>query len=428
MKVPKLRWWIIGLVCLGTIVNYLSRNSLSVAAPELMKQLHFDEQHYSWIISAFQLCYTIAQPVTGYIMDVIGLKLGFFIFALVWSLVNIAHAFAGGWLSLAFLRGLMGLTESSAIPAGMKASAEWFPSKERGIAGGIFNIGTSIGGGLALPLVAWSIVHYSAHGIGTEMAFVITGGIGVIFAFVWLKFYHSPQQHPWITKKELDYIEQGQESLPDNGRKKPALKKILKQRNFWGLAITRFLADPAWATLSFWMPFYLLNVLHLPLEQIAYYGWLPFLAADIGCLAGGFIARLLTDVFKISTINARRGAFTFGAMVMIAIGLVSITTNPYIAIALMSLGGFAHQTLSTVVITMSADLFKKNEVATVAGLAGAAAWSGQFIFNLFIGALVAVVGYAPFFVALSLFDIIGAIVLWTVIKAPVITRQQTISV
>lgn len=119
-----------------------------------------------------------------------------------------------------------------------------------------------------------------------------------------------------------------------------------------------------------------------------------------------------------TTINARRCSFTIGAVLMISIGFVSITTNPYVAIALMSIGGFAHQTLSTVVITMSADLFKKNEVATVAGLAGSAAWMGQLSFNLFMGALVAIIGYGPFFIALSLFDIIGAIILWVLIKDP----------
>ena len=389
MKMTKLRWWIIGLVCVGTIVNYLSRSSLSVAAPAMMKELHFDEQQYSWVVSAFQLCYTIAQPITGYLMDVIGLKIGFFIFALLWSLINMAHALAGGWISLAFLRGLMGLTEASAIPAGIKASAEWFPTKERGIAGGLFNIGTSIGAMLAPPLVVWAMLTFADSGIGTEMAFVITGGIGVLFAITWFLIYNSPNKHPWITHKELRYIEDGQESYLQDDNKKPAVKEIVKKRNFWALAITRFLADPAWGTLSFWMPLYLINVMHLPLKEIAMFAWLPFLAADFGC-----------------------------AVLMISIGFVSITTNPYVAIALMSIGGFAHQTLSTVVITMSADLFKKNEVATVAGLAGSAAWMGQLSFNLFMGALVAIIGYGPFFIALSLFDIIGAIILWVLIKDP----------
>ncbi|EHP4358740.1 MFS transporter [Salmonella enterica] len=417
MKMTKLRWWIIGLVCVGTIVNYLSRSSLSVAAPAMMKELHFDEQQYSWVVSAFQLCYTIAQPITGYLMDVIGLKIGFFIFALLWSLINMAHALAGGWISLAFLRGLMGLTEASAIPAGIKASAEWFPTKERGIAGGLFNIGTSIGAMLAPPLVVWAMLTFADSGIGTEMAFVITGGIGVLFAITWFLIYNSPNKHPWITHKELRYIEDGQESYLQDDNKKPAVKEIVKKRNFWALAITRFLADPAWGTLSFWMPLYLINVMHLPLKEIAMFAWLPFLAADFGCVAGGFLAKFFMEM-HMTTINARRCSFTIGAVLMISIGFVSITTNPYVAIALMSIGGFAHQTLSTVVITMSADLFKKNEVATVAGLAGSAAWMGQLSFNLFMGALVAIIGYGPFFIALSLFDIIGAIILWVLIKDP----------
>ncbi|EBW7234688.1 MFS transporter [Salmonella enterica subsp. enterica serovar Senftenberg] len=406
MKMTKLRWWIIGLVCVGTIVNYLSRSSLSVAAPAMMKELHFDEQQYSWVVSAFQLCYTIAQPITGYLMDVIGLKIGFFIFALLWSLINMAHALAGGWISLAFLRGLMGLTEASAIPAGIKASAEWFPTKERGIAGGLFNIGTSIGAMLAPPLVVWAMLTFADSGIGTEMAFVITGGIGVLFAITWFLIYNSPNKHPWITHKELRYIEDGQESYLQDDNKKPAVKEIVKKRNFWALAITRFLADPAWGTLSFWMPLYLINVMHLPLKEIAMFAWLPFLA------------KFFMEKMHMTTINARRCSFTIGAVLMISIGFVSITTNPYVAIALMSIGGFAHQTLSTVVITMSADLFKKNEVATVAGLAGSAAWMGQLSFNLFMGALVAIIGYGPFFIALSLFDIIGAIILWVLIKDP----------
>ncbi|WGN38305.1 MFS transporter [Salmonella enterica subsp. enterica serovar Typhimurium] len=417
MKMTKLRWWIIGLVCVGTIVNYLSRSSLSVAAPAMMKELHFDEQQYSWVVSAFQLCYTIAQPITGYLMDVIGLKIGFFIFALLWSLINMAHALAGGWISLAFLRGLMGLTEASAIPAGIKASAEWFPTKERGIAGGLFNIGTSIGAMLAPPLVVWAMLTFADSGIGTEMAFVITGGIGVLFAITWFLIYNSPNKHPWITHKELRYIEDGQESYLQDDNKKPAVKEIVKKRNFWALA-TRFLADPAWGTLSFWMPLYLINVMHLPLKEIAMFAWLPFLAADFGCVAGGFLAKFFMEKMHMTTINARRCSFTIGAVLMISIGFVSITTNPYVAIALMSIGGFAHQTLSTVVITMSADLFKKNEVATVAGLAGSAAWMGQLSFNLFMGALVAIIGYGPFFIALSLFDIIGAIILWVLIKDP----------
>ncbi|WP_323908012.1 MFS transporter [Aeromonas veronii] len=422
IKVKNLRWYIIALVCLGTIVNYLSRSSLSVAAPQVMSELNFTEKEYSWIVSAFQICYTIAQPIAGYIIDMIGLKVGFFIFAVAWSLFNMAHAFAGGWISLAVLRGGMGLTEAAAIPAGMKASAEWFPAKERGIASGLFNAGTSVGAMLAPPLVVWAMLTFESSGLGTEMAFIITGGVGILFAITWFLVYRSPRKHKWISQNELTYIEEGQEKHLTANEGKPEIKEIIKQRNFWGLAIARFLADPAWGTLSFWMPLYLTSVMHLPLKEIAMFAWLPFLAADFGCIAGGFIAKFFMEKLNMTTLNARRATFTIGAILMLAIGFVSIIKDPYVAIALMSIGGFAHQTLSTVVITMSADLFKKNEVATVVGLAGSAAWIGQLSFTLVMGALVAIIGYGPFFISLSVFDLVGAVVLWVLLKEPAAQR------
>ena len=138
-KIPGLRWWIIGLICLGTIINYLARNSLAVLAPELQKRLQFSTQEYSYIVAAFQVGYTVMQAVCGFILDFLGLKLGFALFALAWSLFNVLHALAGGWASLAFFRGLLGLSEASAIPAGIKAISEWFPAKERSVAVGYFN-------------------------------------------------------------------------------------------------------------------------------------------------------------------------------------------------------------------------------------------------------------------------------------------------
>ena len=151
-----LRWWIIALVCLGTIVNYLSRNALGVLAPQLKTMLHYETQQYSYVVGAFQVGYTIMQPVCGLIIDLIGLRIGFAIFACLWSLVGCLHGFAGSWVSLAALRGLMGLSEAVAIPAGMKVVAEWFPNKEKSVAVGYFNAGTSLGSLLAPPLVIFS--------------------------------------------------------------------------------------------------------------------------------------------------------------------------------------------------------------------------------------------------------------------------------
>ena len=414
MKIKGLRWWIIGLVALGTAINYLARSSLSVAASTLFTELHITEQQYSWVIMSFQMAYTLAQSVCGYILDSIGLRIGFFIFALAWSFANMAHALAINWQSLAFCRGLLGLSESAAIPAGIKATSEWFPSKERGIAGGLFNIGTSLGAMLAPPIVVWAIIY-----MHWQFAFIFTGSFGLIFAFLWLFLYRPPEKHKWISEEEKQYIAAGQEKeLQSDGDKRPPLRALLKQRNFWGIAMTRFLSDPVWGTLSFWLPLYLIQVRHLPLKEIAMFAWLPFLAADIGCVAGGVLSNLLITKFNVTTVNSRRIGFTIGALLMTSLSAVGCVENVYFAIALISLGGFAHQMLSTMAMTLASDLFKKNQVATVSGMAGSAAWLGQLLFTMVMGLLVHQIGYTPFFIALSILDLIAAAIIWLTVIDP----------
>jgi ACS family hexuronate transporter-like MFS transporter len=408
-KLPGLRWWMITLIMLGSILNYLARNTLSVAQVQLKDSLGITESQYSWITGAFQIS-IMFQPFCGYVLDVIGLRFGFAIFAAAWSLINMAHGLAGSWRGLAFLRGMLGFAEGSANPAGMKATAEWFPARERGFAGGIYNIGASAGSMLAGPLVAFAIVY-----LNWQSAFVISGGLGLLWVCLWLLLYRSPAEHLWLSGKERDYIRAGQEkALSAEG--KPSMWHIMGQRNFWGIAIPRFLADPLWGTLSYWLPLYLANERHWELKKIAMFAWLPFLGADFGCLFGGFIAAMLQKYAGVSLINARRLAFTVGAGMMVSVAFAGRVDNPYVAIMLFSLAGFAHQTLSVTVITMSSDLFRRSEVATVAGMAGTMGNAGVLIFTLLVGALVTRIGYSPFFVCLSILDILGAIVLWTLVR------------
>ncbi|WP_210501566.1 MFS transporter [Pantoea ananatis] len=407
------RWHMILLVCFITIINYLDRTALGVAAPTIMKELDITKEQYSWIVSAFQLAYTIGQPVMGYFIDTIGLKLGFFICAIVWGLATLAHSLTGSWQGLTFMRAIMGFSEASAIPAGVKTAATWFPAKERGIATGVFNMGTSFGAMLAPPLIAWCILFHS-----WQFAFLVAGGLAIVAAFIWLIFYKDPKEAKRLSAEERAYIEGGQEKhLHTEQKEKTSKLAILKQRNFWGIGLSRFLADPAWGTINFWVPIFFVETLHFSLKEIAMFVWLPFLMADLGCLASGFVAKFLNDR-GIGLINSRRITFTLGAVLMTTIGLVSIVQNPYVAVLLISIGGFSHQLLSTVAATLGADLFRKDEVATAVGMAGACAWSGQLIFNLFIGAFVSIIGFGPFFVALAVFDLIGAAALWILIKEP----------
>jgi ACS family hexuronate transporter-like MFS transporter len=400
----------IGLIMLGSVINYLTRSTLAVAAPTVLQDLHITTKEYSWIVGAFQGA-IMAQPVCGYILDVLGLKIGFAIFAVTWSLVNMAHSFANGWQAFAGLRGLLGFAEGSANPAGMKATADWFPARERGLAGGVYNIGASVGSMLAPPLVAWAILSYN-----WRAAFVITGGLGLVWVVLWLFFYQSPATHPALSDEERNYIAAGQEKHLQSDGSRPSIRNILRQRNFWGIAVPRFLADPTWGTLSFWLPLYLSSVRHMDLRHIAMFAWLPFLAADFGCMFGGVVAMTLQKRAGLSLINARRSAFTLGALMMMGVGFVGFVKSPYAAIALLSLAGFAHQTLSVTVITMASDLFRRNEVATAAGMAGTCGNAGLLIFSLLIGGLVATVGYTPFFVCLGVLDLLGAVALWSLVR------------
>ncbi len=410
-KIAGLRWWIIGLVMLGGVINYLTRSTLSVAAPTILAELHISTEQYSWITSAFQGTIML-QPLAGYALDVIGLKYGAAIFCFVWSLICMAHGLANSWQAFAWLRGALGLAEGSVMPTGMKATAEWFPAKERGLSGGIFNIGASVGSMAAPPLVVWAILTYD-----WQTAFVITGALGLIWVALWLFFYDSPSKHPALSDKERAYIISGQEKSLQAAGARPAILDILKQRNFWGIALPRFLADPTWGTLTFWLPLYLSQARHFDLSQIAMFAWMPFLAADLGCMFGPVVV-LALQKRGIQLIDARRWAFTLGACMMTGVAFAGYVQSPYLAIALISLAGFAHQTLSITVITMASDLFKKNEVGTVSGMQGTMGNFGLLLFNLLIGGLVMTIGYRPFFVALGVFDLIGAAVLWSLVRAP----------
>jgi ACS family hexuronate transporter-like MFS transporter len=407
----------ISLIMLGAILNYLTRSTLAVAAPTILEDLHITTEQYASILNAFQATIML-QPLCGYVLDGLGLKVGFAIFAIAWSLISMAHGLAHSWQAFAWLRGLLGLAEGSANPAGVKATAEWFPARERGLATGLFNIGASVGSMVAPLLVVWVILRYN-----WQAAFVVTGGLGLVWVVLWLLFYNSPEKHRALSDEERTHIATGQEKHLRGDGKRPAIFKILGQRNFWGIALPRFLAYPTWGTLTFWLPLYLSQVRHFNLKEIALTAWLPFVAADLGCMFGGSLVFALQKR-GMGLINARRTAFTFGACLMVGMGFVGFVDSPYVAVGLLCLGGFAHQTLSVTVITMSSDLFKRNEVATVTGMAGTCGNAGILVFNLLIGALVATIGYAPFFLCLGGLDLLGALLLWTMVKERTAAKDE----
>jgi ACS family hexuronate transporter-like MFS transporter len=323
-----------------------------------------------------------------------------------------AHGLASGWLGFAGLRGALGAVEGVGHPAGMKVVSEWFPARERGLAGGIYNIGASFGALLAPPLVAWAVYNHD-----WRAAFLVTGGLGLVWLIPWLFWYAPPARHRAIGDHERTLILAGQEPRLTGKQGRPVLRRLLGRRELWAIAAARFLADPVWGMLSLWMPLYLTTVRHFDLTQIALFAWLPFLAADLGCLFGPAVAAWLQRR-GMHLIDARRAAFTLGAVMMTGMMFVTAVESPVLAVALLCLGGFAHQTLSVTVITMSSDLFPHGEVGTATGVAGMAANLGVLLFTLALGSLVDQVGYQPFFILLGVGDLVGAVLLWTLIRKP----------
>ena len=204
----------IGLVMLGAIINYLTRSTLAVAAPTLLKDLRISTQQYSWIVGTFQVA-IMFQPVCGYVLDVLGLKRGLAIFATAWSLISMAHGLAHNWPMFAGLRGLLGFAEGSANPAGMKATAEWFPARERGLAGGVYNIGASFGSMLAPPLVVWAILTYN-----WRMRVCHHRELGLVWVVLWLWLYQSPETHPALSDRGARLHRRGTGGAP--ARRRPA--------------------------------------------------------------------------------------------------------------------------------------------------------------------------------------------------------------
>lgn len=406
--VKNLRWWIISLVTLGTILNYLARSTLSVAAPTLKAEFSMSTEQYSWIILAFQASYTVMQSVAGVILDALGNRLGFFLFAVGWSLSNMAHGLATGWQGMALFRGLLGATEAAAIPAGTKTVAEWFPAGERPLATSAFQMGTSVGNMIAPPLVVFCILQW-----GWQSAFFVTGVLSLLWAALWWFGYRAPEQHLRLSAEEKAKIDAGRNSEEAVGL--PASRKeVLHSRAFWSIAIPRFLAEPAWQTFNFFIPLYLVAVWHLDLKSIALWAWLPFLAADAGSLAAGLLPPALMRR-GVGMVTSRKVTMTFGAICMIGPACIGLATSPSIAIALFCVGGFAHQMLNGALITLCSDLFDSRTVATASGMAGTVAWVGGMMFTFVIGQSADRFGYNPLFVALAMLDLIAAAALWSLL-------------
>jgi ACS family hexuronate transporter-like MFS transporter len=414
MRVRGLRWWIAGLLMLATVVNYLDRQCLAVAAPHFMKDLSIDKQTYSYILTGFMLSYMVMQPVAGRVMDWLGTRLGFILAVVLWSVSNMLHGFAGGWRSLAFFRVLLGAGEAGNFPGAIKTVGEWFPPKQRTIATGIFNTGASIGAMLAPPVVVWIIWKWN-----WQAAFVATGAVGFLWVILWTIFYRPPEKHPWLTPRERAVIQAEHTELPvaEPPKEHGVWRVVLPQRNFWAISLARFLSEPAWQFFSYWIPLYMMEARGLDLKGIAMFAWVPFLAAALGCLFGGMLSPFFQKL-GLSVLTSRKASATVAGLIMVPAIFIGMAPSPEWAILFFSVGAFAHQTMSSTLLTLPADLFPKRTVGTAYGRAGTAGYAGGILFTLIVGYVAQNIGYAPLFVAIAFLDLIGAGLLWLMVRVP----------
>ncbi|PTX62243.1 ACS family hexuronate transporter-like MFS transporter [Kordia periserrulae] len=413
MKIRGLRWWIIGLVCLATIINYIDRSALGIMWPEMSKDLGLTKQDYSWIINIFTITYAAGKFISGKVYDKVGTKIGFVLSIFFWSLASVLHFFAKGAASLGIFRGLLGVAEAGNWPGAVKNNAEWFPIKERGLAQGIFNSGAAIGSIVAAPAVSELFGAY-----GWRVTFIIIGVLGFLWIIPWLIFNKTqPKNHPWITEEEKEHIESGRLESRKNVEDDKSLTviQILSKKESWGVIAARFFIEPIWWLFVFWMPIYLFDEFGFDVKKIGLYAWFPYIGAMIGSLAGGWYVKQLMN--KTTLDKARKKVIAIGGIIIflgiIAAILFADTPEKFVSFVFIVLFGFQFSISN--IQTIPSDLLNGKSVGTLAGLGGSIGAVSVIIMNWLIP-IITKDSYTPAFIILAILAPLAVLSIYLLIK------------
>lgn len=413
MKVKGLRWWIIGLVCLATIINYIDRSALGIMWPEMSKDLGLTESDYAWVINIFTITYAAGKFISGKVYDKVGTKIGFVLSIFFWSLASVLHFFAKGAASLGIFRGLLGVAEAGNWPGAVKNNAEWFPIQERAMAQGIFNAGAGIGSIVAAPTIAELFGAY-----GWKLTFVIIGVLGFLWIIPWLIMNKKkPKLHPWITEEEKTHIVSGRHESRQNDDLVQGLSvfEILSKKESWGLIATRFFIEPIWWLFVFWMPIYLFKEFDFNVKEIGYYAWFPYVGAMIGSLAGGWYAQKL---IKKNTVDfSRKKTITIGAIIIVLaiLGAIFLADTPIKFVSFVFIVLFGFQFSISNIQTIPSDLLSGKSVGTLAGLGGSIGAVSVIIMNWLIP-IITTESYTPAFIILAILAPLAVLSVYGLIK------------
>ncbi len=420
MKIKGLRWWVIALIAFATIINYIDRQSLNVLWPEISVSLFPDKtdferkEIYALISVVFVFSYAFGQAIFGKIFDWVGTRIGFALSIGVWSIATALHATARGLLSFSIFRSILGIAEAGNWPGATKGNAEWFPTKERALAQGIFNSGAAIGGIISIPLIAYMSVFFS-----WQMIFVLVGLAGLLWLIPWMVLVKSPpKSHPWITEDERQYILSGQKNqdLDEDGSfdegYNPTTEELLSHKQSWGVIIASAAIDPIWWLFVFWIPIYLSEVYQMDVKTIGIYGWVPYVGAMLGAWFGGLLAQNRIKAGW-SVDKTRKLVITLGGVIMLPTLLaMSNPGEPVTAVLLMAVILFGFQTAIGNVQTLPSDFFGGKTVGTLAGFAGMAAKLGAAGLTYLVPWLTSGGNYTPAFVIGAALALIAVTSIW----------------
>ncbi|MGV8092713.1 MAG: MFS transporter [Mangrovibacterium sp.] len=384
MKIRNYRWFIAVLLFFATVINYMDRQLIGLLKPVLEETFLWTETDFAHIVMAFTTAYALGLLSFGRFIDKAGTKLGYSLAIVVWSVSAMLHAVAKGVFGFASARVVLGIGEAGNFPAGMKAISEWFPKKERGTATGIFNAGTTVGVILALVLTPLILKHW-----GWQEVFWVTGALGFLWLIFWLIFYDVPSRQKRLSAEELDFIAAGQVSGEEDSpgkRVKVNWIGLFTMPQTWAVIVGKFMIDPIYWFFLFWLPSYFSSSFQLDLTKPSFGLMVIYASATVGCIGGGYFSSwLINRGFPI--LKARKAALFIFAVMELSVISMQYITSMWAAVALISLAVALQQAWATNVFTMASDMFPRERVSSVVGIAGMSGAVGGILFPVLVGHL-----------------------------------------
>lgn len=397
-KIKGLRWWIVGLVALATVINYIDRNALGIMWPAIAEDIGLAESDsknaYATISTFFLIAYAFSKGLSGRFFDIVGTKMGFVFSIVVWSVAAALHAIAQSAMSFSIFRATLGIGEAGNWPGATKSNAEWFPVQERALAQGIFNSGASIGAIISAPLIALAYTM-----IGWKMTFVVVGALGLIWLIPWLWLNRDvPSKHPFLSEAERDYILKGQPESQDDGDVGLNWSELLRYKQSWAVLVSRFLLDPIWWLFVIWLPIYLNDAFGFNVKEVGFFAWVPYVGAALGSVLGGWLAKRFIAIGQ-TVDRARKTVIVLGGICMLP-GLLggAFVADPIWAVVLIALVLFGFQMVIGNVQTLPSDYFSGKSVGTLAGLGGSTAALGSILLSTYLIPFLSEISYVPVFI------------------------------